>query len=79
MPYITCPDGKTYSRYDTSPYVCDCIRKERAYYDSLNSVCLQDPKCVAERKLDKQIGIGGVGLIILLIGVMIFFLTTKKD
>jgi hypothetical protein len=28
MPYITCPDGKTYSRYDQSPYVKWCICEE---------------------------------------------------
>ena len=32
MPYITCPDGHTYSRYDNSPYVkwCKCDEIGRA-------------------------------------------------
>jgi len=50
MPYITCPNGKTYSRYDQSPYVCDCIKKQEKYHDSLDAACLQDPKCIEKRQ-----------------------------
>jgi hypothetical protein len=72
MPYITCDDGHTYSRYDTSPYVCDCIKKERAYYDSLDRVCMQDPVCKAKNdnlKLGIEIVAGVV--ITLIIGFLI--------
>ena len=46
MPYITCPDGNIYSRYDQSPYVIDCIRKEDSAINARNIACMKDPKCV---------------------------------
>lgn len=72
MPYITCDDGRTYSRYDNTPYVCDCIKKERAFYDSLDRVCMQDPICRAKNE-NLKIGLEVVvGIIIaLLIGSLI--------
>jgi hypothetical protein len=53
MPYITCPDGKTYSRYDQSDYVKWCICNEKSLQQKKFNVCMADPKCRAEYEWKK--------------------------
>jgi hypothetical protein len=48
MPYITCPDGKTYSRYDQSEYVKWCICNEKHVQEQKFNECMQDPKCKSD-------------------------------
>lgn len=50
MPYITCKDGHTYSRYDISPYVKQCIKDEDQYYRQLEINCNKNPDCVKSRQ-----------------------------
>lgn len=46
MPYITCDDGKTYSRYNSSTYVKDCIAKARGGAVATNVVnCNSEEVC----------------------------------
>ena len=54
MPYITCDDGHTYSRYDKSLYVKDCIQKENQRRDSLYRQCTLDPLCKHRREVAKN-------------------------
>ena len=75
MPYITCPDGKTYSRYDDSPYVewCKCEEKREKYKAEV--ACQKDPACLKERE-DTQ-----AGLLFAMIGclILIFVLAFNLD
>ena len=52
MPYIEC-DGTTYSRYDTSKYVQDCIEAERDSYTKAYQECSINPECLARREARK--------------------------
>lgn len=45
MPYIKCPDGRTYSRYDQSEYVRWCIKCEKDQEDFQYRLCMSDPAC----------------------------------
>jgi hypothetical protein len=45
MPYIECKDGHTYSRYDSSPYVQDCIKEKALEKEMAHTECLADPVC----------------------------------
>jgi uncharacterized membrane protein affecting hemolysin expression len=50
MPYITCQDGKTYSRYDNSTYVVECIRTEDSIAEAKFRECTLDPTCLKRRQ-----------------------------
>jgi hypothetical protein len=54
MPYITCPDGKTYSRYDQSEYVQNCICEQEAAEKKEFQECMQDPTCKKEYEQHQQ-------------------------
>ncbi len=43
MPYITCNDGNTYSRYDSKPYVKQCIKEQREEFNNQNTSNMNDP------------------------------------
>lgn len=45
MPYLTC-QGKTYSRYDTSLKVKECIKKEREEWLRQEQTCQANPVCL---------------------------------
>ena len=56
MPYIKCPDGNIYSRYDNSEYVTWCKCNESRINDSINTIrklqydkCTLDPNCLEKR------------------------------
>ena len=53
MPYIKCPDGNTYSKYDRSEYVQWCICNEKENKAKELKACMEDPKC-KEQYLEKQ-------------------------
>jgi len=55
MPYIQCPDGQTYSRYDNSPYVVWCIHNEDSIANAKWTACLADPKCIGGYKHKENI------------------------
>ena len=69
MPYISC-DGRTYSRYDQSVYVQECIRKEKLMYELRELACSRDPVCRSEREAHDQqaqvVGVAGIVLIVFL-------------
>ncbi len=71
MPYITC-DGKTYSRYDTSPYVKECIAKEEKYYHELRVKCDKDPDCVKDRKATDNLVFTIIFIGITLLGICLY-------
>lgn len=80
MPYIQCKDGRTYSRYDNSQYVKDCIECERKEYQLKYDSCTQDPACYAERlksRHDFQVEISLV-LTMFFIFFIIFFIMIYK-
>lgn len=75
MPYIDC-DGTTYSRYNTSQKVKDCIQHEKDMREKSYVECRADPVC-AEQMDSKEVvfaaGVVVIGvLIVLLIGMAIF-------
>ena len=43
MPYITCPDGNTYSRYSSKPYVKQCIAEQKQ--QEKIQACIESPAC----------------------------------
>lgn len=45
MPYITCGDGKVYSRYDNHPFVKECIESEHQYYKTINKAHKNNNSC----------------------------------
>jgi len=55
MPYITCPDGKIYSRYDNSDYVKWCICNEKKEAQDKFNACMLDPKCKENYEYEKSI------------------------
>lgn len=75
MPYITCPDGKTYSRYDQSEYVKKCMCEEKAEQEKKFQECMKDPKCKKEYEhqqfIAKSFLITGVSLITIMLLVLI--------
>lgn len=73
MPYIQCPDGNVYSRYDQSPYVVECIKNESHRSDSLFNACTQDPRCFAERQRQQHmvdIFMGTIFVLTLILGLL---------
>ncbi len=80
MPYITCPNGRTYSRYDQSEYVKWCICQENEYYRQQHLKCMKDPECKAKYDSNQKFmkGFIGVSAAILLIGFFILFRTFLK-
>jgi hypothetical protein len=70
MPYITCKDGKTYSKYDQSEYVKKCICEEDAYYKKKYTECMANPNC--KKEYDEK-GYTMFGLIFVLILACIIF------
>ncbi len=71
MPYIECPNGKTYSRYDNSPYVVWCIKHEDSMERANYLACTLDPVCKAKRdKRDQRDILIIKGLIILVVFVI---------
>lgn len=77
MPYITCKDGKTYSRYDQSPYVKQCICEEQKFYTEEKAKCDLDPECVKKRESQYDSIIFTLIFILIIIGVLLF--TLIKD
>lgn len=76
MPYVTCPDGKTYSRYDQSDYVKWCICNEKEQEQKKFQECMEDPICKKEylhkQEVSKNILIYGGGIMLTLL-VIIFW------
>lgn len=77
MPYITCPDGKTYSRYDTSPYVKWCIKCQEEQYRLEEIKCMKDPQCRMEQE-NKNTIINGIAFSIGLILIFLFVITFRE-
>ena len=73
MPYITCKDGKTYSRYDQSEYVKKCICEEKEAQEREFKECMQDPACKKDYENKQFVSktIAGVG--IALFAILIIF------
>lgn len=74
MPYITCPDGQTYSRYNQSEYVKWCICNEKRVNIEKHEACMKDPSCKESRDNSNKIIIGSsliiiVGIIVVAIGI----------
>ena len=67
MPYITCPDGNTYSRYDQDPYVQDCICQEKEAQQKEYNECMADPHCKANRESTQAMAIWIGGIVFILI------------
>ena len=71
MPYITCPDGKTYSRYNQSEYVKWCICNKKEQQQNKFNECMQDPTCKKEylqkQETSKNTLIYGSGLSLILV------------
>ena len=59
MPYINC-NGTTYSRYDTSQIVVDCIKEQDLYYRIQSELCSADPECAAARESKTNFFIGSL-------------------
>lgn len=82
MPYIKCPDGKTYSRYDQSDYAEWCICNEQAQRDKIFTECMEDPTCKKEylhnQDVSKSIALFGSGIIVMLL-IFIFYRTLKTS
>jgi len=66
MPYITCKNGRTYSRYDQSKYVKKCICEEREAQWREFRECMQDPACKKEYEHERFVSktIAGVGILV---------------
>ena len=84
MPYIKCPDGKTYSRYDNSEYVTWCKCNESRINDSINKIrklqydkCTLDPNCLKKRN-DSEFKENCIILIISIIFVYLFYKIIKS-
>lgn len=81
MPYIQCPDGNIYSRYDNSPYVVECIAGEAKRNDSIYNACTLDPDCLKERQASHQRVswvINGICISMLLLIFLIFLKAKEK-
>lgn len=83
MPYIQCPDGNTYSRYDTSEYVTWCKCNESRINDSINKIrklqynkCTLDPNCL-EKRNNLEFKENIIILIILIIFIYLFYKIIK--
>lgn len=74
MPYITCPDGKTYSRGDNSPYVVTCIYNEKQQYLKKHATCMLDIKCKSDYIAHQEKMRYFIGFSVILIIVMFFLL-----
>lgn len=74
MPYIQCPDGQTYSRYDQRKYVKWCICNKKEQQQKKFNECMQDPTCKKEylqrRETSQNVIIYGGGLVTILIVVL---------
>ena len=80
MPYITCPDGQTYSRYDNSTYVKWCKCQEDSIYRAKHIACMNDPVCKAKQEQIDKVGkviIGG-GLSCFFLLIVFFFVMLFK-
>lgn len=73
MPYITCKDGNTYSRYDTSSYVKKCICEEEQYFKEQRVKCDNDPNCVKLR--EQQMMVVSITLVCF---IVVIALTIRK-
>jgi len=79
MPYIHCPDGRTYSRYSQTEYVKWCICNEREQSEKKFNECMQDPNC-KKQHIDKQnIMIFGGFLTAILIGFTFWILLKRHN
>ena len=81
MPYISCPDGHTYSRYDNSTYVNWCKCQEDSIRLAQQQSCAKDPACRAEREHAKQVVDWSIGIsLTLAIGIFIYlYISVKKN
>lgn len=84
MPYITCPDGNVYSRYDQSTYVKWCICEENKFNDSINkqkeikyNECSLNPECLEKRNQSEFLNISIV-MIIFIIFLLLLYNAYKK-
>lgn len=79
MPYITCKDGKTYSRYDASEYAQNCIALEKKETTIQTTACNRSQECIGAQA-SEFVFIGFVGIILILITIMAYkFFKTSKD
>jgi hypothetical protein len=76
MPYITCPDGKTHSRYDQSDYVKWCICDEKEQQQKKFNECMENPEC-KEEYLQKQEHGKYVSVACVVIFLFLLWLTLK--
>jgi hypothetical protein len=53
MPYITCPNGKTYSRYSNENEAKECIANEKKHNQEILQACLETPSCKEKLEFDK--------------------------
>lgn len=72
MPYINC-DGQTYSRYDQSTYVKDCIKAERKERQEAHTLCMATPECKAIQEHRNDVLIGGFSVLgLMILGLMLW-------
>jgi len=74
VPYITCKDGKTYSRYDQSEYVKKCICEENEAQEREFKECMQDPTCKKDYEHKQFVAKTFVGIGVTLFVVLIIFM-----
>lgn len=73
MPYITCSNGKTYSRYSADPYVRECISVQNTASSAARDKCLLDEECRGE------LNIIATGIVVLVIILFVLLYLCLKD
>jgi len=78
MSYVTCPDGKIYSRYDQSKYVKWCICNEKKQQQKRVNECMQNPTCKNRREMEENVIVYGSVFLIGLFAFLLYKLINKK-
>ena len=84
MPYITCEDGETYSRYDNSPYVKKCIADQEAAHQKWRQEkkawCAANPVECEEERFEQNLPMFiTLGVLLALVVLIILKLPSAED
>lgn len=78
MPYITCPDGKTYSRYDSNTEVKTCISNQKSAYQAKHAACMKDTICKENYDFNSNLALG-ISITFVIFTIILIFKLTSLD
>lgn len=72
MPYITCENGKTYSRYDNSEHVQGFIALENQEIIEQSIACGKSQECIDRHEVSTIVCSGLIAIILISLAIMTY-------